>query len=265
MNKFMKNLMTEEEFNSVNSMDREVLERQADVYKEDFNWRYACRYCNLTEDTLRKFADRVDWFEVSANCKFLPTKFIESFKTKLDWRELSQHYPFSKSMLIQYVDYIDWDCAPTFQKSVDEEVIDTVLASSKKDELNWHSVAVLIKLSEKALEKYADYITKAQKWDIVSYYQDLSEKFILKYADKLNWNYISQKQHLSREFMVKHFDKINPTWAKQYQKNWDEDIEKEYNFFKTMNNPNFLTELKAVFTKYGYDYNIFNALKNTLE
>lgn len=39
----------------------------------------------------------------------------------------------------------------------------------------------------------------------------------------------------------------------------------EDNFFKIMNDPNILAEMKAVFTKYGYDYNIFNAMKNTLK
>lgn len=204
-----------------------------------------------------------NWMKIS--CQPLSEEFIDKHKDKLEWADVSQFTIFTKEQLLKYVNYIDWDRAPVYQKNVDEEVIDIVMASSKKNEFSWHGALVHVKMSEAFIEKYADEITKANKWDIVSYYQTLSEKFIEKYADKLNWNYISQKQNLSREFMVKHYDKLNPTWLKQYQKNWDEEIEKEYNFFKTMNNPNFLTELKAVFTKYGYDYNIFNAMKNALK
>lgn len=261
MHELLKNLMTEEEFNSLNSLERMAIETEARKANCYLDWHILTRYANFTEDTIRKFADKVDWTEVSRYAH-LSDKFIEEFKDKLNWEELTQHHKFSKDMLLKYMEQIDWDRAPTYQHEIDEEVIEAVMSSPKKDQFNWHGALVITPMSETFLEKYA---VKANKWEIVSYYQDLSEKFMEKFADKLNWNYISQKQHLSREFMIKHYDKLNPLWLKQYQKNWDDDIEKEYNFFKTMNNPNFLTELKAVFTKYGYDYNIFNAMKNALK
>ena len=259
MNEFIKKLMTQEEFNSIAVMDRMAIERESILAKDALTWTLIIRYCNLTEDTLRQFADRLDWHEVSVVGKYLTKQFIEDFKDKLDWSELSQYHMFTKEQLLQYIDYIDWDRAPTFQPAIDEEVIDAVMASSKKDEFNWHGALVKVKMSETFLEKYA---VKANKWEIVSYYQNLSEKFMEKFADKLNWNYISQKQHLSRKFMVKHFDKLNALWLKKFQKNWDDDIEKEYEFYKAENNwmkdQNLLNEVKVAFAKHGYDFDIFS-------
>lgn len=258
MHELLKNLMTEEEFNSLNSLERMAIETEARKVNGYLDWHILTRYGNFTEDTIRKFADRIDWTEVS-RYPHIGEAFIEEFKDKLNWSELSQYHRFNKDQLLQYIDYIDWDRAPTFQPAIDEDVIDAVMTSSKKDEFNWHGALVNIPMSETFLEKYA---VKANKWEIVSYYQDLSEKFMEKFADKLNWNYISQKQHLSRKFMVKHFDKLNKFWLKQYQKNWDDDIEKEYEFYKAENNwmkdQNFLNEVKVAFTKYGYDFDIFS-------
>lgn len=255
MNEFIKKLMTEEEFNSLNSLERMAIEAEARKANGYLDWHILTRYGNFTEDTVRKFADRIDWNEVS-HYKHIREAFIEEFKDKLNWQELTQYHRFNKDQLLQYIDYIDWDRAPTFQPAIDEDVIDVVMASSKKDEFNWHGALVNIPMSETFLEKYA---VKANKWEIVSYYQDLSEKFMEKFADKLNWNYISQKQHLSRNFMVKHFDKLNKFWLKQYQKNWDDNIEKDYKLSKDsnawLNDQNFLTDLRALLTKYGYDYN----------
>lgn len=252
--------MTEEEFNDLLEPTRMALEGEARK-AEDYNilsWSHIIRYCNLPDPVLRKFADRLDWFEVSQR-HHLGADFVEEFKDKFDWSELTQYHRFNKDQLLQYIDRIDWDRAPTYQPDIDEEVIDAVMASSKKDEFNWHGALVNIPMSETFLEKYAD---KANKWEIVSYYQDLSEKFMEKFVDKLNWNYISQKQHLSRNFMVKYFDKLNTLWLKKFQKNWDDDIEKEYEFNKAKNNwmkdQNFLNEVKVAFIKHGYDFDIFS-------
>ena len=267
MNEFIKNLMTEEEFNTVFPMDKMSIEKQAVLAKEAFNWTLAIRYGGLTEDTLRKFVDRLNWQEVSISQKNMSPEFIEEFKDKLDWFELSQHHQFSENQLIWYVDRIDWDKAPTFQKKANEEVIEAVLNSPKKNELNWHGALCKIKFSEQFLEKHCDDIVKANKWEIVSYYQSLSEKFMEKFADKLNWNYISQKQVMSREFMIKHFDKINTTWAKQYQKNWDDEIVKDAETYKFIHaedpktiEEDFLKDLRNLIKKYGYDVTKFREL-----
>ena len=266
MNEFIKKLMTEEEFNSVCIVDREAIEKEANFAEDMLSWPLVIRNHNLTEDTLRKFVDRLDWYRVS-QYKNLTLEFINEFKDKLDWDELSRYHVFSEDQLIWYVDRIDWDLAPTFQPNVNEKVIEAVLNSSKKDELNWHGALCKVKFSEQFLKKYCDDIVKANKWEIVSYYQKLSEDFMEKFADTLNWNYLSQKQVMSRDFMIKHFDKINTAWAKKFQKNWDDNIEKDVEAYKILCNTdhktieqNFMSELKNLMEKYGYEMNTLKQL-----
>lgn len=201
-----------------------------ETFKDFVSWRIVTRYCNLSEDFMRKYADKVDWVEASSY-KTLSPEFVEEFKDKFDWSDLSQHCQMSKEQLLKYVDRIDWDRAPTYQPKIDEEVIEAVLKSSKKDEFNWHGALVKVKMSEEFIEKHAADIDKANKWELVSYYQKLSPEFMDKYTDKMNWNYISQKQTLSEDFIRSHQNKLNPTWLLKFQ-NLSEAMKKEIGKWK---------------------------------
>jgi hypothetical protein len=63
------------------------------------------------------------------------------------------------------------------------------------------------KYSEKELEENIELF---DNYDlrVMSYYQNLSEKFIEKHSDKVFWNYISESQKLSEVFIKKHINKI---------------------------------------------------------
>lgn len=202
-----------------------------ETFKDQVSWRIVTRYCNLSEDFMRKYADLVDWVEASSY-KTLSPEFIEEFKDKFDWSDLSQHCELSKEQLLKYVDRIDWDRAPTYQKKIDEEVIEAVLASSKKDEFNWHGALCNIKMSEDFIKKHADDIDKAGKWELVSYYQKLSPEFMDEFDKKMNWNYISQKQQLDDEFVKSHKNKLNPTWLLKCQTGLSEAMKKEIGKWK---------------------------------
>lgn len=201
-----------------------------ETFKDYVSWRIVTRYCNLTEDFIRKYADKVDWVEVSSY-KNLTPDFIEEFKDKFAWDDLSQHCQMTKAQLLKYVDRIDWDRAPTYQPKIDEEVIDAVLASSKKDEFNWHGALCKVKMSEEFIEKHAADIDKAGKWELVSYYQKLSPEFMDKYDEKMNWNYISQQQKLDEDFIRSHQNKLNPTWLLKFQ-NLSDAMKKEIGKWK---------------------------------
>jgi hypothetical protein len=187
-----------------------------ETFKDQVSWRIVTRYCKLTEDFIRSHADLVDWVEVSSY-KNLSAKFIEDFKDKFEWSDLSQHCMMTKAQLLKYADRIDWDRAPTYQPKVDEEVVEAVLASNKKDQLNWHGLLVNCKFSEEFLEKHVKDIDDAGKWELVPYYQKLSGEFMDKYDSKMNWNYVSQKQKLSEDFIRSHAKKLNKTWILKFQ------------------------------------------------
>lgn len=215
------------EWENLCGTEKEKLEEDfIETFKDHVSWRLVTRYCNLTEAFIEKHADLVDWVEVSSY-KTLTPQFIEKYQDKFNWSDLSQHCQMTKDQLLKYVDRIDWDRAPTYQPKIDEEVIDAVLASSKKDEFNWHGTLVNVKLSEDFIESHADYIDKAKKWELVAYYQKLSPEFMDKYAKKLNWNYISQRQKLDDDFVKSHLNKLNKQWLVQYQKGLSEDLMKE--------------------------------------
>jgi hypothetical protein len=197
-----------------------------ETFKDHVSWRLVTRYCNLSEDFIRKHADLVDWVEVSSYEQLSP-EFVEEYKDKFNWSDLSQKLAMTKEQLLQYVDRIDWDRAPTYQPKVDGDVIEAVLASKKKDEFNWHGALVNVKMSEEFIEKHADDIEKANKWELVSYYQKLSEEFMMKWAKKMNWNYVSQRQKLSDKFIRENLSKLNKQWLLNYQKGMSEELVKE--------------------------------------
>lgn len=200
-----------------------------ETFADKVNWRLVTRYCKLSEDFMRKYEDKVDWVEVSSY-ETLSDKFVDDFADRFNWSDLSQHLAMSKKMILKYIERMDWDRAPFYQKKIDEDVVEAVLASNKKDELNWHGLMcrAWYHWSEEFLEKHDEDLKKADKWDLACYYQKLSEPFLEKYGDRMNWNYISQRQELSKEFMLKHKDKLNFTWLKKHQKNFDADIQKAY-------------------------------------
>jgi hypothetical protein len=64
------------------------------------------------------------------------------------------------------------------------------------------------KYSEKELEDNCN-LFNDDDWYRISYYQNLSEKFIEKHSDKLDWKWISRYQELSEEFIKEHLNKID--------------------------------------------------------
>ena len=69
----------------------------------DFQW---------SEQLLEKYADKVDWHEVSGNNDMLWTaSMLEKFKKRIDWRELSgtsHQYLLNAEMLARFEQYWDW-------------------------------------------------------------------------------------------------------------------------------------------------------------
>ena len=70
---------------------------------QDFQW---------SEQLLEKYADKVDWHEVSGNNQMLWTaSMLEKFKKRIDWRELSgtsHQYLLNAEILARFEQYWDW-------------------------------------------------------------------------------------------------------------------------------------------------------------
>ena len=76
---------------------------------------------------------------------------------------------------------------------------------------DWGCIIQFQELSQKTIEKFGNKI----HWELLAYWQELSEKFIIKHQDKLSWNAISECQKLSEEFIFKFKDEINFYLLKQ--------------------------------------------------
>lgn len=100
---------------------------------------------------------------------------------KTFWEMFSAYNTVSEGVLKELHEKIDWEKALSFRKFSEEF-------------LNY--------LIDNHLEK------KTWFWSSVSYYQILSEKFMIEHSEKLNWRDLSYTQNMSREFILENLDKI---------------------------------------------------------
>lgn len=59
------------------------------------NWKYICRYKELSEDFISKFQDRVDWKSIS-EYQILTENFIRLFQDRVDWCIISDNQKLSE-------------------------------------------------------------------------------------------------------------------------------------------------------------------------
>ena len=63
-----------------------------EYYNPDFDWGNCEFYKNnkLSEDFIREFQDKVNWYCISA-CQKLSEDFIREFKNKVNWKNIFKH------------------------------------------------------------------------------------------------------------------------------------------------------------------------------
>ena len=75
-------------------------------------WKELSQNFQWSEQLLEKYADKVDWHEVSGNNNMLWTaSILEKFKKRIDWRRLSgaNHQGlFNAEILARFEQYWDW-------------------------------------------------------------------------------------------------------------------------------------------------------------
>jgi len=83
-------------------------------FKDKLNWYRISRYQKLSEDFIREFKNKVNWCEISA-CQKLSPKFITEFKNEVDWAEISTYQKLSENFIFRFRNYVDWDCISQYQ------------------------------------------------------------------------------------------------------------------------------------------------------
>jgi len=119
-------------------------------------------------------------------------EFIEKHKEQLNWRNLSYNYelPWCKELIELYVDKWDWSG------------ITCVIAKMKNNKYKSQPNFIYY-----IMNSYPDKLN----WSILCKEKNLEEKYLLKYADKIDWNTISSNHNLiwNRRFIESHLDQIN--------------------------------------------------------
>ena len=78
------------------------------------NWIEASCHKGLTEDFIREFADRVNWYWIS-QCQHLSEDFIREFADRVDWNLISMFQRLSEDFIREFQDKVDWDWISMFQ------------------------------------------------------------------------------------------------------------------------------------------------------
>ena len=123
---------------------------------QDFQW---------SEQLLEKYADKVDWHEVSGNNQMLWTaSMLEKFKKRINWRELSgtsHQCLLNADMLARFEQYWDWhELSDNSSLELTCELLDKFIERWDWREIigRWDDVL----FNEGFLERYKDYIPASE-------------------------------------------------------------------------------------------------------
>ena len=103
-----------------------------------------------------------------------------------------------------------------------EKEIRTVIKSGV--EMSWRYVSMYQNLSEKFIREFKDKVN----WYRISENQNLSEKFIREFKDKVNWYSVFRFQKLSEKFIREFKDKVDWYYISNYQ-NLSNKFREEFN------------------------------------
>ena len=102
-------------------------------------------------------------------------------------------------------------------KVIDEKKLKRKLIRAKRKDL----ICRRYKMSEDFIEQNVDHVD----WFFILSYQDLSEKFLIKWRKKLLWHAVSRFQKMSYSFIVKNWTRINMKMLLQNSKVDHEELE----------------------------------------
>ena len=171
----------------------------------DWSKVYSTRYIKLSEDFVRKYADKIDWnLALVDNNLELSEKFILEHADKLDWSTIFCNQDLSEKVLFN-------------------------LAEKLKDSRNfWYYVSKDQSLSIEFVKRYADKII----WGVfithnITFYSPYDSDFdsqILEIAPAEAWKYISTI-YMTYDTLMKYADKID----------WDVYVASHENLIKIAN------------------------------
>ena len=131
-------------------------------------------YCQLSEEFIKMFQDKLNWSALSA-CQTLSEDLIREFQDKVEWEWISKEQKLSEDFIREF-----------------------------KEKVDWYYISISQTLSEDFIREFQDKVD----WEEISWYQTLSENFIREFQDYVHWDYILSQQTLSSEFRQKFIHKL---------------------------------------------------------
>lgn len=124
-------------------------------------WSNVSGNYSFNESQIEKYADRIDWEELSGNSNITWTvSMLEKFKNKIDWKKMSS-------------------CLP-------EECMTVELIGKFRENWDWNELSGNSNLTMEVIDKYADYIDwKAFLNNWWGDTQWITEEFVKKYSDRM--------------------------------------------------------------------------------
>ncbi len=202
-------------------------------YFNDHLWKMVCGWQVLSEDFIRKFADKVDWHSISSHQE-ISENFIREFQDKVDWKMISQKKNLSEDFIREFQDKFNWyllvSChSPSeeflreFQnrfhlshwESISGKKLSIKSLKEFKYKINWDlfSRYIIYNYNEQEIkdlfEEFTGYIKK--DYFFFGYVDDrfknstiYSEDFIKELKNKVDWRpYLAYNKNYSDEFKKK--------------------------------------------------------------
>ena len=116
---------------------------------DELTWNSGIFYTNnrFTEDFIREFADRVNWYYISKDQQ-LSESFMEEFEDDIDWWCISQRQILSENFIRKYANKVAWNLISMYQTLSEDFIMEF------KDKVNITWILLFQKdLSEEFKEK----------------------------------------------------------------------------------------------------------------
>ena len=139
---------------------------------------------NLCEGVVAQMMDTEAWGNVSGDFPFSEAQ-LEKYADKLDWKEVSGNTNifWSVQMLEKFKRRIDWTALSC---SLQEENVSAELLEKFKDNWNWEELSDNNCLTPELIDQFADYINWKALINNWSCCEKLAtEEFIRKYSDRI--------------------------------------------------------------------------------
>jgi len=85
----------------------------------------------LSEDFIREFEDKVNWYRIS-KYQVLSESFIREFEDRVNWKEISEYQVLSESFIREFEDRVNWERISKYQKLSENFIRELVIKELRR-------------------------------------------------------------------------------------------------------------------------------------